>query len=1249
MKRLLPASRHVGKLLLLGLSTAILIGTLSDNHPERTGIITPEETQIEILRRLASVDPNSPEAAELRRTLSKVRSKAAGNGAEEDPSAFLEGMAELKTTLNGGTYDVGYRDVELKKAIARRQELKGKAALAGEKLPWVQRGPGNVSGRSRAIALDPSDPSGNTWFVATVGGGVWKTTDAGGTWQDKSPEMITYTAMTIAIAESNPNVIYVGTGMGYGRVADITGSGVWKSTDRGESWFQLQSTAQGQVLGAINRLIVDPSDENIVLLCSNNSFSHLFANQGDPSKKSGIFRSTDGGSSWSQVFNPVGVLPANTDNRIQQIIATPGNFNVQYAAVNEVGVLKSTDAGKTWSISANNFALPSDIGTPAGGWTGLGGISVRTELAVSPTDPNRVYGAVERPSGVADLFMSTDAGANWTLVNDNGGDPNWFNANGASGAVAYSAGWFDNTITISPYDENEVIVGGVNIYKITVDPATNTRTTVPLTWWTVNQQGIPVVHADHHFLVTIPVDASAKTYRIVDANDGGVALSTDAGVTWRQSAGGMQTSQFYGVDKKPGENAYIGGMQDNNSWFSPTNPDQFTPWNFAAGGDGCEAVWHYHDPNLMLVTQQYGNLLRSNNGGQLWTLIPAAKISSGQFITKMANSKADPNMVYTLGPGGVGRSDDFGLTWQVLPLPQNWIGYRPFSNIEASIADPYTVWVSSILTNDRVTGTPGGVHVSRDGGLSYTNLTANLPSGLTEASGIATHPTDPKTAYLLFATPGAPKILRTTNLGESWEDISGFAGGSGTSNRGFPDVGVFSLLVMPYNTDVMWAGTEIGLFETNDGGATWVYADNGFPRVTAFEMKIVDGQIVTATYGRGIWTVDLPQLANYRPPVVTLIPRLEKLSLTPQGVIDVMVDLPSSYDSANVTVDGQVVERFDQNADPQKMTVTYPASTYRLYTVNIAAWKGGRQFTTAPKQVLGFPTTPRTTFAADFSQPEDTVDFAMAGFSSAQPAGFSNGALHTAHPYPVSSQIIALLRYPVRVDADPAKAVVSFDEVVLVEEGVGTWPNANFFDYCIVEGTKDGCTWVPLVLGYDSRDQSSWSAAFQSGLQGNGSSTTPGNESMYVKRRVNLLDSFAPGDLIFLRWRLESDPAAVAWGWTIDNIEVQPEASGVAGERLAGRNRHLQLIGPNPFHSVCRAEVVVGERTEVRAEIFDLTGRRVALLQDGALPAGSHLVEWSGENSTGEKAPDGRYILRVTLNGERGEGVTESTALLLLR
>jgi len=307
--------------------------------------------QILELRKLMKENPERENAlqAKIDRMFGKLSRK---KRLSENPEAFLEGLAAIKTTKEGKTYRAGYKTTELNKA---RRFLK----KPGEILPWIERGPGNVSGRARAILVDPDDPAKNTWFVATVGGGIWKTTDAGQSWQNKTPMLTTLSTTCMAMAASNHDVIYAGTGMGYGRIVDLAGSGIWKSTDRGETWQQLATTANGQLLQAINRIVVDPNNENIVLACSNDGFSYLATKEGE--RKSGIFRSTDGGASWTQIFDPDPVLGTETDNRIQQIIANPKNFNTLYASVNEVGVIKSTDAGKTRFVSAANFALPPAV------------------------------------------------------------------------------------------------------------------------------------------------------------------------------------------------------------------------------------------------------------------------------------------------------------------------------------------------------------------------------------------------------------------------------------------------------------------------------------------------------------------------------------------------------------------------------------------------------------------------------------------------------------------------------------------------------------------------------------------------------------------------------------------------------------------------------------------------------------------------------------------------------------------------
>jgi len=841
------------------LSTLVLkIFFISTNSK---GSLTKNEQIKEIRVKLSKPDLEPDEAKKLNRLFTKLRKLEKGDFLKaENPGALLEAFSQIKTAPNGKTYPVNYKQTELKKAIDRKKSLSKKNAP----LPWIERGPGNVSGRSRALIVDPDDAAGNTWFVGTVGGGVWKTTDAGNNWIDKTPELTTLSTVCMAMAESNHDVIYVGTGMGYGRTVDLSGNGIWKTIDKGETWFNLPSTANGELLPAINRIIVDPNNEDIVLACSNGDYTSNGPNDG--SRESGIFRSTDGGDSWTQVYDPGPVFGSATDNRVQQIIANPDNFNEIYGAVNEVGVIKSTDGGLTWLTVADNFADPADIGFGQGTYQG---ISTRTELAVAPSDPTRIYASVERRRGISKLFMSKDSGLSWNDVKDLGNNPNWFSYNGADGANAYTGGWFDNTIVTHPYNENIVFVGGIEIYKIVVNPDNNSRQTNVIA-------PIDSIHVDHHYLVTIPINKATNEFRILNANDGGVGISNNGGNSWTQILG-LGSTQFYGVDKKPGSNTYIGGTQDNGSWLSPKHADLTSNWSHVIGGDGFEAVWNYWDSNLLMGCSQGGNYRRSIDGGLTWNSVPDAKAGAfAPFVSKIAFSKADAEMLFTVGVNGVKRSDDFGASWTLTPITNNWIGWRAFDNVEISIADPQVVWISSRMNFESFIGREGGIHLSRDGGLSFSEISNNFPPTVIEASGISTDPYDPATAYFLFSSVGNPKILRTTDYGQTFEDLSGFSGlpkTSGVSGNGFPDVAVYQVLVMPYNNDIIWAGTEIGLFISEDNGISWSIADNGLPNVGIFQMSIVDDQVLVATYGRGIWTVTLPELSSYAPPEVTLVPR----------------------------------------------------------------------------------------------------------------------------------------------------------------------------------------------------------------------------------------------------------------------------------------------------------------------------------------------------------------------------------------
>ncbi len=364
------------------------------------------------------------------------------------------------------------------------------------------------------------------------------------------------------------------------------------------------------------------------------------------------------------------------------------------------------------------------------------------------------------------------------------------------------------------------------------------------------------LHPDHHFLTTIKTDESQKKFAIVNGNDGGVALSTNNGKAFKQLPKGYNTSQFYGAAKVAGKSQYFGGTQDNGTFLSPENSTASSAFSFEIGGDGFEVVCHATDPDKM-IGGAYNNYFRyTTNGGGSWNDLRSQGLwGDGPFISRLGSSDRDPDLLVAVGSKGVWISKNFGRTWSATSVDGNWPDEPKKLSSEIariSLADPNVIWAGGGMTTKR------SINVSLDKGKSFKQTADFEPVKGYRISGMATHPTDQATAYLLFSGRGLPKVIRTVDYGKTWEDLSQFE--DEKSQNGFPDVAVYSLLVMPYDTNIIWVGTEIGLFESKDGGATWHLANNGLPAVSVWQMSVRDKEIVVATHGRGIWTLDISGL-----------------------------------------------------------------------------------------------------------------------------------------------------------------------------------------------------------------------------------------------------------------------------------------------------------------------------------------------------------------------------------------------------
>ena len=931
--------------------------------------------------------------------------------AQGHPELFVEVHHDIRASEDGKVdYPMGYRIHEYRKALAARKS-------AGTTLNWVERGPGNVGGRTRAILVDPDDPDMHTWFVGTAGGGLWWTQNRGYSWGYLTDNLPGLAVTTIAMAESNHDILYIGTGEGFGNLDAAGGSGIFKSYDRGQSWEHLLSTANDTLFRFVNRLAVDPTDANVVVAATNE----------------GIYRTTDGGLLWTEAYA--------SESRIQDLQAQPGNFSTLIASQNPGGILRSMDGGATWTR-----AIPtSEI---------VGG-GQRIELAYSPSNPAIAYASVQQGAESA-LLRSDNGGATWANTRGVGyrGQLNWL----------AGLGWYSNSVAVHPFAPDTVFLGGILLWRSMMtgdvvdvsevsnfqfslpsqndgivfyiaglgnalsglvvvgsidptsfsdieeadytsvgvrfgqgtqlahrftsidstlqdiscflDPATGVPVPysrneyqdyveVPFTVWdsgsgrqlaasfrdsardstfnlipfnitgpcdgvsneqlfihkydydamaphdslaqdagltrgmmymilptlttgstatwdpdnlpeqttrityrrlsglrtrTVDGNLDPTVdtHVDHHGIVPLVADPGSSDFWVLNSNDGGVSISTDGGDSFLDTDfrfAGFNTSQFYGADKAPGIARYVGGTQDNGSWVSYGNANNRRGWiNIPPSGDGFDAIWHNKDPEKIISSSQFNLVAYTTDGGANWDLNFNAFFGDpGLFVTSLDHSPHAPDTVYMMGRVGVWVSPDFGETFNVTTIDS---AYAPtnIGKVRASLATDTVVWAGFGL-DDRPART---LWYSTNAGESFSpSALPTFPNApQTIISGLATHPAEVGTAYALFSRSKRPKILQTTDFGQNWQDISGFSESTnGASTRGFPDVAVYDLLVMPHAPNVMWAATDIGLFQTKSYGNEWNYAHNGLPAVSVFRLKYRDDEIVAATHGRGVWTV----------------------------------------------------------------------------------------------------------------------------------------------------------------------------------------------------------------------------------------------------------------------------------------------------------------------------------------------------------------------------------------------------------
>ena len=1042
---------------------------------------------------ITSCSKNNKEVKFKKVTYKKVKkdhSKRHKKGIEHMADYYKEISTPIGETKS--SYEPGYIYKEFNKAkLKSNNQAKNSAS---PNAVFIERGPFNVPGRTRGIAIDPTNK--NRWFVGSVGGGIWLTENQGTSWVNltdgKIPNLST---SVIVISPQDKNTLYVGTGEPFGNLGAIGGSGVFKTTDGGTTWSNLPATAN---FGDVGRMIIDPTDKNTVLIGT----------------QTGIYKTTDGGTTWVNTYDSSGAW-------VQDLDADPSDFNIQYGSLRDVGVLKSTDGGDTWSLVFDRNVF--------------NGSHSRFELSISPVDNNYVYLSVYSPSGGksvnTDFYVSKDKGATFTSLTPI--------ETGSASNLLTGQGWYDNIIMAHPFEKNIFYVGGVAVFKVTVDESNETFTFTSIASGYDSSQINTGVHVDQHGMDYI-LGSNAQEFRILLTNDGGVystAFETDPGASqgdWSDDSISKNSTQFYGATKQNGADNYIAGAQDNGSWISTTNnTSKTTSYQKILGGDGFEAVWHYNNPgDFIVASQSYGNIGQYiNNSGRLVSFQDAGNSSLSPFYSKLTNVDNNLDVVFAISSNGVWRSIDFVSNWNLSSISSNFAPNATSSlNVEVSVANPNIVWAGSAMTES------GSfvLHVSQDNGQTFSPVSAYdnpIDSHNLFISGIATSPTEENRAYALFSSGNRPKVLKTEDLGTTWTDISGFESGV---DRGFPDVKVHCLLEMPFDKDVLWVGTDIGLLETTDGGASWNLR-NDFISVAIFEMKIVNDQVVFATHGRGIWTATLSELSNYTLPSYLTSPDVTAR----QKSIDsfkAVVSYNATTDDvtrAKIFVDGVEKSEVSQTFDT---TTTYQFETEDLtegkHTIGVQLFDDSVSLSTQTKEIevhiIDYENASTNLSIAEFTLNDIYIFDNTFKVDNAQ--FFLDPLINTATiPYENNTTHAFILKKPLTLTS--SNNALEYVDAAIVEPFDNPTSDLNqFYDYVSIEASSDLENWITIDK-YDARRFSDWLDFYNNfGFL---------DETILKSQKINLSNKgLNTGDTYVFRFKLVSDANVNASGWFIKSINA---------------------------------------------------------------------------------------------------------------